>query len=76
MAKCLFSTICPRCPRFASGALVAPFARFAPLPSIASDTLDYCAQLTIYCKKKLGKFSVKKCGVDPPVKKHFICLAA
>ena len=30
MAKCLFCTIRPRCPRLASSALDAPFARFAP----------------------------------------------
>ena len=30
MAKCLFCTIRLRCPQRASGALDAPFARFAP----------------------------------------------
>ena len=30
MAKCLFCTIRARCPRLPSGALDAPFARFAP----------------------------------------------
>ena len=30
MAKCLFCTIRPRCPRLSTGTLHAPFARFAP----------------------------------------------
>ena len=49
MAKCLFCTIRPLCPRITSGSLDAPFTRFAPpaLNNFRHPSYDTLAQASI-----------------------------